>query len=787
MKPAQGPIGRSLPRARARSLVAGAGCYSDDIAPARALSVVFVRSPYAHARITHIEAEAARAMPGVHGVYLGADIARVCPPWEVVNKLFSDMRFARQHAVAVDTVYHQGEAVAAILARSRAAGEDAAEAVEIGWEPLPAVSDPQQALTPDAPVIHPHLGTNLCFHREVGGGDVERRFAEADLVVEEEFVFGRHTGVPLETRTIIADYNRAEGTLTVHQSHQVPHEMQGLYARLLRLPENKVRVICPDVGGAFGIKLQAYADEIATCALAILAGRPVKFQADRLEAFVTDVQAREHRVKARVAVTGEDITAFDVHDIAGIGPFPQLPRGTLQEALHVAQLTGAPYAMQAYRARIDVVFQNKVMSGLYRAVGQPIACAVTERLVDLAAQRLGHDPVEFRRANYLRRFPHKTQSNVALVDMAFARCHDLIVERFGLSALRADQAGARARGILRGIGVATFVELVNTGPHYYTEAGLSVTTQDRCVVTLDPAGTVRCTMSLTEFGQGLTGAMAQVVAEALGVSVNDVEVGVGDSAAHPYGGGSWASRGITMGTETAWRAARALRSNLLALAGQILQAPADALSITDGAIRQTGHDEPRMTLRELAQIAHFRHGQLPPGTAIDLSASATHVPPISNIASSGMHASYVEVDAETGFVRLLKHAVVHDCGTPINPMLVAEQLRGGTVQGIGAALFEECLYDENGQLLNGSLADYLVPMAAEMPDIEVYELESERAPGEAPAPKGVGEAGTAGASAAVLNAINDAILPRGARIAQIPCTPERVLAAFDRAEAAGTR
>lgn len=778
------PIGASLPRSRAARFVAGKGRYTDDFTAPRMLFAAFIRSPYAHARILHIDASAAVERPGALRVLTGKDIAAVCRPYRAVNNIFPTMNSPLQHAVAIEKVHYQGEPVAIVIADTRAQAEDAAERVQIDWEPLPAVTDAEAAASSKTPVIHEGFDTNLCFQTKIETPDIDKCLQEAAAIIEEFFIFGRHTGVPLEMRTILANYDASDGILTVTQSHQVPHELQGIYARQLGLAENKVHVICPDVGGAFGIKLQAYNDEIAICAAAVILQRPVKYQVDRLEAFISDVQARDHHVKAKIALdANNDILAFAVEDIFAIGPYPQFPRSSLQEGFHVIQLTGAPYRFRDYRGVLQVVFQNKVNAGLYRAVGQPISCALTERMIDMAARHAGRDPIDFRREHYRREaeFPCKSPSNVALTKMALLQCHDAVVDGMQIRALRKEQAAFRKRGILRGIGIATFVELVNPGPNYYTSAGLAVSAQDACTLRLEPGGTVRCRVSLSEFGQGTDFSIGQVVAATLGITVSAVEVECGDSWTAPFGGGSWASRGIMMGSEAGWRAARTLRESILKTAGQLLQCPADSLDIRAGEIVEVS-GRARMSVAELANIAHYRQGLLPKDCQPELTATSHYSPrDLDYVSSAGVQSSYVEVDAETGFVRLLRHGVSHDSGNVINPLLLAEQLRGGAVQGIGSALYEECLYDEDGQLLNGTLADYLVPMAAEIPDIEIYDVATPWQPTGAPKPKGVGEAGVAGASAAILNAINDAIYPLGASIAQIPCTPERLLDAIDQA------
>jgi len=775
------PIGQSIPRASARRLVAGRGRYTDDITFPRMVHAVFVRSPFAHARILGIDSAEATQAPGVLGVFTGADIAKVCKPFEVRHAGFPALKVTPQHALALGKASWQGEAVAAVAAESRAEAEDAAELIMIEWRELPAIADADAALAPGADLVHEELGTNEALALTVEGGDVDAAFAEADVVVEEEFRFARHTGVTLEPRCIIADYDPSTHALTVHQSHQAPHEMADVYARHLDIPGHNVRVVAPDVGGAFGLKLQPYTDEIAVCAVSMLLGRPVKFAADRLESFVSDIHARGHHVKARMAVSANgDILGLEVDDVYGIGAYSQYPRTSIFEGLHVLRMAGVAYKHPHYRGRLRVSYQNKALSGHYRGVGMPIANTVTERLVDMAAAKLGLDPITFRRHNYVPReaYPYTAPTGFSFEDMSLDECLDKLEEMVDISALRAERDSLRADGVHRGIGIATFVETTGISPEYYGKAEIRVAAQEGCVVKLEPSGHVRCLIGMTDQGQGTAAGIAQVVAGTLGVPVDHIEVISGDSAATPYGAGAFASRGAAIGGEVALKASRALKKNILAIAAAILQEAPAALDLRDGQIVTAASGTVRMELAEIAEISHFRQNILPPGLQPQLTVARHYVPrALPHLAGNGIQLSYLEVDAGLGAVKLLRHVVVHDCGTVINPLLVHEQVRGGTVQGIGSALYEETLYSAEGQMLNASLADYLVPMAAEIPDIEIGDVFTPTQSSELGA-KGVGEAGVVGASAAILNAINDAIAPLGGSIAEIPATPERILRAL---------
>jgi carbon-monoxide dehydrogenase large subunit len=771
-------IGRAVPRPNLTRLMQGRGQYVSDMALPRMAHVVYVRSPYAHARILGIDATEARAMPGVVAVVTGAELAQVCTPWVGVLSHLKGLKSAPQHAIAVDRACWQGEAVAAVVATSRAIAEDAAEQVVVDYVELEAVVDMRGALDPGTPAIHPELGDNLAFERKLDAGKVDTAFAEADAVVEAEFVFGRHTGVTLEPRAVVADWNAGEGRLTVYQGTQAPHMMQNIFAKHLGLEEPQVRVICKDVGGSFGIKVHVYADEMATAALSKLLRRPIKFVADRIESFITDIHARDHRCHGKIGVKKDGtITAFEIDDLTGIGPYSMYPRTSAIEANQVVNLVGGPYVTRDYRARARVVFQNKNVTCQYRAVGHPIACSVTEGLVDLAARQIGMDPAEIRRRNLIPddAYPCDSPSGLKFEALSHHAALNKLLSMMDYDALRAEQAELRARGVYRGIGLASFIEVTNPSAAFYGVGGARISSQDGVTVRIDATGSVICQTSITEQGQGSEAITAQVVATAVGVPMERVRVILGDTDNTPYGGGTWASRAAGIGGEAAWQAGKALRENILAVAAAILQGDPAALDVADGFIVDKGTARQRMALDELTRVTYFRPDTLPPGFQPELVATRHFVPRQYPFAfTNGIQASWLEVDTETGFITLIKHWVVEDCGTIINPQLVDEQVRGGVVQGLGAALFEHCRYDESGQLTNGNMADYLVPMAAEMPDIEVGHVVSPTLESELGA-KGAGEAGTAGAAAAVANAVNDALSPFAVRLTEIPLTPELIL------------
>jgi aerobic carbon-monoxide dehydrogenase large subunit len=775
-------IGRSVPRPNLHRLTAGRGQYVSDVVLPRMVHVAFVRSSHAHARIKQIDTGAAKKAPGVVAVVTGAELATVITPWVGVLTHLKGIKSAPQHAIAVERACWQGEAVCAVVARTRAQAEDACALVNVDYEVLCAVTDAETALDAATPVIHPALGDNLTFERTLDVGDADKGFAEADAVVDTTFVFGRHTGVTNEPRAIVADWNPGEGRLTVYQGTQAPHMTQNIFAKHLDLEEHQVRVLTKDVGGSFGIKVHIYADEMAAVALAKLLKRPVKFVADRFESFSTDIHARDHRVKAKIGVKNDGtITAFEIDDLTGIGPYSVYPRTSGIEANQVVGLVGGSYTCPNYRARARVVFQNKNVMCQYRAVGHPIATAVTEGLVELAAAKIGMDPAELRRRNLYPddKYPVTSAAGLKFEKLSHHASLDKILAMMDYAELRAEQARLRAQGTHRGIGFASFIEVTNPSAAFYGVGGARISSQDGATLKLDPTGAVFVHSGVTEQGQGAESVLAQCVATSFGVPIERVRVITGDTDNTPYGGGTWASRAAGIGGEAAWQAGKALRANVLAAAASILQADAEALDIRAGFVVDADSGRERMGLDEVARIVYFRPDTLPPGVQPEFVVTRHYVPRAWPFAfTNGVQASYLEADIRTGEVKLLRHWCVEDCGTVINPQLVDEQIRGGIVQGIGGALFEHCLYDEAGQLLNANLMDYLVPMATEMPDIDIDHVVTPTADSELGA-KGAGEAGTAGAPACVMNAVNDALRPLGATpITRMPITPERVLGAL---------
>jgi carbon-monoxide dehydrogenase large subunit len=776
-----------MPRAGARRLVEGRGQYLDDVPVAGLLHVAFLRSPYANAQIVSIDVAQALNVEGVVAVLTAADIEGSCASW-TSSQTYPGLVLRTQTALAASRVVFVGQPVVAVVAETRAIAEDGVQLIEIEWEPMDAACDLNEAMKPGAARAHADLETNIAYQAQIGDTKehTEAAFEKAALIVEEDFRFHRLTGCSMETRGVIASYLASDDTLTLYQSHTAPQQLRSLYSAHLGIDEGRIRVICPDIGGSFGVKIHLYADEIATAAIARLIGRPIKYVADRLESFQSDIHAREQNISARLGVDLDGrFVAWEAHSLLAMGPFSTHPGSSVQEGDEALRVAMAPYQMPCVSGRLDVVFQNKTMVGQYRGVGHPIGSSISEYLIDKAAALLDIAPEELRRRNYLPDdgYPVRTRTGVDLTALSHQKCLQRLQELLDLPGLRAEHERLRATGVYRGIGLCTFVERTATNSASSAHVR-KATAQDGITLNIDPAGGVRCAITVTDQGQGTSAVIAQILADGLGVPVDSIRVVSGDSQSTPYGSGVRASRGTTVGGELALQAARKLRVTVLEAAARYLQVAQEALEIQDGVISvgplsEAGEGQ-HLKLSELAEIIYFKPQLLPPGPQIQFSMSMHlgHDWP-ALVPSNGIHASLVEVDVRTGFVRVLGHWAVDDFGVIVNPLLVAEQVRGGVAQGIGQALYEELVYADYGQLSNGTFAEYLLPTASDLPDMVIDHVET-------PWPltllgaKGAGEAGTSGSVGAVLNAVNDAIRPLGASIAELPMTPARILKALGR-------
>src|SRR5467141_874367 len=584
-------VGAPIKRPDDPRLLTGRGRYVDDLTLPRMVHVAFVRSPHAHATITALDVSAAQRAPSVVGVLTGAEAARLCKPYRGILLHYRGMKTGAMTPLAVGRVRCVGEPVVAIAAETAAAAHDAAALVSIEYRPLPAVLDPDAATAPGAPVIHPELGDNVIYETTLRGGEPDAAFAAASRVWRRRFTTGRHTGVPMEPRGLVADFEPATRALTVWMSTQVPHMMQAVFAGLFDLPEQRVRVIAPDVGGSFGIKIHVYQDDVAAVALGILLGRPVKFVATRRESFVSDIHAREQTIEVELG-GGDDgvVSAMRARITAAVGPYSAYPRSSVVEGGQVLRLLPGPYRVRHYDGTLRVVAQNKVVTSQYRAVGHPIAAAVTESMLDVIARDLGLDPAEVRRRNLVRpeELPYTSATGNVYDGGSYHAALARLLEVAAYDRLRREQAAARGDGRHLGIGLACFVELTGPGAQFYGVGGAPISGQEGTTVRLEPGGAVTALVGVTNQGQGTHTALAQIIADELDVPLDHVAVISGDTAVVPYGGGTWASRGMPIGGSATLLAARALGERIRTIAAALREARAGERELPQGRTEVCG-------------------------------------------------------------------------------------------------------------------------------------------------------------------------------------------------------
>lgn len=773
-----------VPRLEDPRLLRGRGQYVDDVRLPGMLHMAVLRSPHAHARIRRVDVSAARALPGVFAVLTGADVARVAQPQPCIWML-PNQRSTEAYALAVDRVRYVGEGVAVVAAADRYAAEDALEAIAVDYEPLPVVADLEAALAPGAPTLYDGWADNVTGRCEYAIGDPDAALRDGDVVVRHRFTVGRQLGCPLETRGCVASWDAYTGDLELYTSTQSPHQIRELLGEVLGLPEHKIRVRVPDVGGGFGNKFHFYAEEVLAALLSRQTGRPVKYIEDRRESFLATTHARHQVLDVAVSATRDGVITGLSGTVVGDMGAHNHTVGMGPVWLSAVMLTGA-YRIRNARATGIGVMTNKVPYGSYRGWGQPKANFAIERLVELVARRLGLDGNEVRRRNFVRPDEFPYTGLVHTYDSGrYAECLDLCVKAVREQGWYEQQAEARRQGRSVGIGYAFHVENTAFGPtRPLNMGGVTQGGYDAEVVRMDASGRVTVFTGLSALGQGIQTALAQVCADELGVPLDYVTVVVGDTATCPYTGyGTGASRAASVGGAAVKLAAAELKRKVLAIAGHMLEAAPEDLEIVDGRISVKGAPGLSVTTKDVGYAAYrFPLGRVPEGMDLTLEARCVFDPP-AMAWSYGHTAVMLEVDRATGQVKLLNYLIAHDCGTVINPTIVEGQLMGGATQGIAGALFEEILYDAQGQLQTASFLDYLLPTAAEVPAFQMLHLETESPfiPG---GMKGVGEGGTIGAPAAVANAIDDALSDLGITITDLPVTPARLRALIEPAEGA---
>ena len=757
-------VGAAVRRLEDPRLLRGQAAFIEDLELPRQLHVAFARSELPHARIAPLDLDPARTVTGVKAVFAAGDLPPLHIPAVVSHPA---LRPCAQPILAQQVVRYVGEPIAAVVAESRMAAQDGVDALRIDYEPLPAVANAEAAVAPGAALLHPPLGDNLAGEFTVRVGDPGAAFARADRIVRGRFYVQRYTGMPLEPRGVAAAWDAGRQQLTLWSSTQWPHTLRDTLAELLALPAQHVRVIAPDVGGGFGIKQDIYPEEIVLGLLAQRLGRPVRWIETRREHLATAVHAREQWHDLELAVTNAgQILGLRAEVLSDQGAYTR-SLGILCPSLTAAGLPG-PYHIHDYACHVRVALTTKAPAAAYRGAGQPEAVFATERIVDRLAAELGLDPADVRRQNFIppEAFPWDVGTESAQVPVIYdsgqyAAGLDRALELADYAGWRARQAAERPSGRLLGIGLAAYVMLTGLGPH---EGGR---------LRVDPSGRLALVTGASPHGQGTATALAQIVADTLGVAPSDVTVAHGDTDAISYGVGTYASRNAVVAGSAAFVAAQRVAAKARQLAAHLLEADAADLELVDGGVQVRGVPERRVSLGQLAAAA--APGQALPAD-FEPGLEAVHYFPAPRATfASGLHVAVIEIDRETLAVTILEYAVLSDAGPLINPLIVDGQIVGGVAQGIGGALYEELAYDEQGNFLSGSLLDYCMPAARLIPPVRVAHLHT-------PSPlnplglKGLGEGGALAPPAAIANAVEDALRPYGVRIDATPITPSRLAA-----------
>jgi aerobic carbon-monoxide dehydrogenase large subunit len=772
-------IGRSVPRVEDPALLTGNTRFVDDIDPAGALHASFVRSQFSAARIERIEAEGARLVPGVEAVFTSSDVGGGLRA--MLNR--SEFTPTVMPLLASEVVRHIGEPIAVVLADSRYSAEDGAEQVIVDFDPEEAVSSIDGALAANGSRVHAHMDHNLLLDVTMyEDSDLDRIFSTAPLVLDATFATGRVTAAPMEGRGSVAEWDHREDRLILHVSTQVPHLVRTTVADVVGIPEHKVRVIAPDVGGGFGLKCVVGREEVLIAALAVRLRRPVKWIEDRQENFTASFHGHEQRYDARAAFDSDGtLLGLDVDIFCDVGAYSCFPFSCGVEPLMAATEMPGPYRLQHYRARARAVATNKAPIAPYRGVSRPQITLVMERLMHKAAMRLGLDPVEIRRRNLITtdEFPYTGVTGLVYDPGSYRESLDLCAIKLDADSWRQRQEQARRDGRLLGLGFSCFSERTGYGTPAFAHRKMEITPGfDSADIRMDPSGSVTVSVGTSGHGQGHRTTLAQIVADELTIEPSRVRVIQGDTDLTPYGWGTFASRSTVIGGGAAKLAAARLTERLKRIAGYLLEAGPEDIELSAGRLQVRGAPDVALSVSDLARIAHHAAHRLPPDEEAGLQTRAGFDPP--GTYSNATHGALVEVNAETGDVHIDRYVVVEDCGVVINPMIVDGQVRGGVAQGIAAALYEELLYDADGQLLSATLMDYLVPTAAEIPMIDIHHLETPCVY-TATGAKGMGEGGTIGAPAAVANAVTDAVAHLGIEVDCIPITPSRLLAQIEEA------
>ena len=778
----QGPaklVGARVKRVEDPRFLVGDGRYLGGMQLPGMLEVAFVRSPHAHARLGGVDAKAALKLDGVSAVFDWEAIRDRVRPLRadldpVKNPTYKPCEWT---PLARGKVRWVGEAVAAVVARNRYVAEDAAELVEVGYEALPPVVDPERALVDRSSLVHEEWGDNVLCHTDFSAGDVEGVFRAAKVVVKQRFRTGRHHALPLEPRGCLATYEHSTNELTLWTSSQMPHMVRTKLAEHLGHPENKVRVIAPDVGGGFGLKCHFFPEEAVIAALAMKLRRPVRWLEDRTESLTSSFHAKEEIIDAEMALDANGtILGARMRAIADIGAYSAFPWTSAFEVLHTAQMFPGPYRFQTYAFSATSVATNKSTLSVYRGVGGPIGTFVMEGLLDHAARELALDPIEIRKRNLIKaaEFPYRSVTGMEYEIGSYTESLDKAAVLSDYANARREQADLRTRGIHRGIGVSCYNEITALGSKYWHGIGVPMSAYESANIKIDPSGHVTVYCGTHSQGQAHETVYAQIASDELGIPMSRITVRLGDTNDTPYGWGTWGSRAAVTGGGAVIFAGRKLAEKVRRVAGYFLEVSADEVELVDGRARVRGAPSRAIEIADLAKRAIFTAAaELPPGEEPGLESTSYYDPPPVTFPNA-THIAIVDVDVETGALAIKRYVVVEDCGRMINPMVVDGQVMGGVAQGLGGALLEHLVYDDAGQLLTTSFMDYLIPTAVDVPYIEIDHIET-------PSPlvpggfKGAGEGGAIAPFGALANAVADAL---GVRACELPLTPERVLSLY---------
>ena len=770
-------VGTSVKRKEDASLLRGRGTYVDNLTLPATAYMAIVRSPYPRARITSVNLDAARAAEGVVSAFSGTDLADdwkggLPCAWPVTE----DIKMPPHYPLATDEARYQGDGVAVVVAESRALAKDAAELVGVEYEPLPSIAGVERALEEGAPLVHEDVGTNECYVWKLETDDFSAALDAADVVVTRRYFQPRLIPSAIEPRAVVAQVGPT-GDVTIWSATQIPHILRFATQLVLGIPESKIRVIAPDVGGGFGSKVDVYAEDQLAVTLARRLGRPVKWTEERAEAHVATIHGRDVVHELTFAATNDGtITAVKSEAWCAMGAYLQLV--TPGVPLLGAWIYSGPYAIPNYSVTFTGVFTNTTPTDAYRGAGRPEATYVLERTMDALARELEMDPIELRQKNFVKEFPYTMASGLTIDAGDYDATLGRLLELLDLDAIRADQAARRESDDPRqiGVGFSTYNEMCGLAPSRILGAiRYAVGGWDAATVRFQPLGSVQVVVGTSPHGQGHETTFAQIVADQLGVDVDDVEVLHGDTASSQQGMDTYGSRSLAVGGIALWNAGEKIIGKARKIVAHQLEVAEDDLDYANGTFTVKGSPDRTMGIREAAFAAHAAH-DLPDGMEPGLEQTAVFDPP--NFSwPAGAHAAVVEVDTETGDTRLVRYVAVDDVGTAVNPMIIDGQVHGGVTQGIAAALFEEGAYDEEGNLLTTTMATYLVPSAAELPSYETDRIET-RADNPLGV-KGVGETGTIAAAPAVINAVVDALSHLGVTDVGLPATPERVWKAIE--------